>query len=109
MADVYRINVYVPITHVEEVKQALFNAGAGQVGLYDQCCWQTQGQGQFRPLKGSNAFIGDENKLQSICEVKLELVCVKEVIKSAVTAMLHAHPYEEVAFDVYQTLDLSSL
>ncbi len=105
----YRINVYVPKTHVEAVKQALFNAGAGQVGLYDQCCWQTLGQGQFRPLTGSDAFIGKENQLESISEVKLEMVCAKGAIKAALSAMLQVHPYEEVAYDVYQTLDLNSL
>ena len=105
----YRINVYVPTSHVEVVKQALFNAGAGQIGLYDQCCWQTLGQGQFRPLQGSDAFIGEKDQLESISEVKLEMVCAKRQIKLAVAAMLQAHPYEEVAYDVYQSLDLSSL
>ena len=50
----YKISVYVPENSVEKVKQALFDAGAGRIGNYDSCCWQTAGIGQFRPLENSN-------------------------------------------------------
>jgi len=52
----YKLEVYVPLTHAEELKTALFDAGAGRIGNYDCCCWQSVGTGQFRPLAGSNAF-----------------------------------------------------
>ena len=54
----YRINFYVPETHLEIVKDALFQAGAGKIGHYDHCCWQTKGTGQFRPLDSSSPHIG---------------------------------------------------
>ncbi len=102
----YRINVYLPKSHIESVKQAMFDAGAGRIGNYDQCCWQTMGQGQFRPLAGSDAFIGQPDKLETIEEMKLEMVCDGEYIKAVLTAMLAAHPYEEVAHDVYPLLSV---
>lgn len=58
LASHYKINFYVPESHLEIVKQALFDAGAGRQGDYDQACWQCLGQGQFRPLKGANPSIG---------------------------------------------------
>ncbi|MFT5594635.1 MAG: hypothetical protein ACI8SR_003027 [Oceanicoccus sp.] len=71
----YRINVYVPQDHAEVVKLAMFAAGAGRIGLYEHCCWQTIGQGQFKPLSGSNAFIGVVDKLEQVAELKIEMVC----------------------------------
>jgi len=102
----FRINVYVPQSHLEAVKLAMFNAGAGRMGLYDSCCWQTQGEGQFRPLAGSDAFIGDVGKLEKVVEYKLEMVCEAAAMKKALTAMLAAHPYEEAAYDVCPVLGL---
>ncbi len=102
----FRINVYVPNTHLEAVKLAMFNAGAGRIGMYDSCCWQTKGQGQFRPLAGSDAFVGTVDNLETVMEYKLEMVCEAAHMKVALNAMLSAHPYEEVAYDVYPALSL---
>lgn len=103
---VYRINVYVPESHLEPVKEALFKAGAGRVGDYDRCCWQTQGQGQFRPLEGSDPYAGEQGKIETVAEYKLELVCDEDHLIKAVQAMIEAHPYETPAYDVYQPLSL---
>ena len=62
----YKICVYVPEKHVETVKRALFDAGAGRIGNYDSCCWQTDGIGQFRPLAGSNPAIGSQNVVEQV-------------------------------------------
>jgi hypothetical protein len=97
----YKICVYVPEKHVETVKQALFDAGAGSIGNYDSCCWQTDGIGQFRPLPGSNPAIGSQNVVEQVPEVKLELVCEDDLVEAAVRAMRKSHPYEEPAFDVW--------
>lgn len=105
----YRINVYVPEDYAEPVKLAMFAAGAGRIGLYEHCCWQTQGQGQFKPLAGSDAFIGKVNQLEMVAELKIEMVCEAECIKAVVQAMIAAHPYEEPAYDVYQALTLNDL
>lgn len=96
----YKICVYVPENTVEKVKQALFDAGAGRIGNYDCCCWQTAGSGQFRPLKNSHPAIGSINKIERVSEIKIELVCAEKYIESAIKAMKVAHPYEEPAYDV---------
>ncbi len=98
----YKICVYVPENSVEKVKQALFDAGAGRIGNYDSCCWQTAGIGQFRPLENSNPAIGTLNKTEQVNEIKIELVCADDLVKAAIQAMRLAHPYEEPAFDVWQ-------
>lgn len=107
--NIYRINVYVPESHLEEVKAALFAAGAGKIGDYDSCCWQTKGQGQFRPLEGSAPYVGQTGKVETIEEYKLEMVCAAENVKAALESMIQAHPYEEPAYDVYKTVDVSGL
>ena len=98
----FKICVYVPENSVEKVKQALFEAGAGRIGNYDSCCWQTTGTGQFRPLEGSNPAIGSLNEVEHVREVKVELVCADDLVKRAIAAMKQSHPYEEPAFDVWQ-------
>ena len=101
----YKICVYVPENSVEKVKSALFEAGAGKIGNYDSCCWQTEGTGQFRPLDGSNPAIGTLGEIEHIKETKIELVCADEFVHMAVLAMKAAHPYEEPAFDVYELVE----
>ncbi len=98
----YKISVYVPENSVEKVKQALFDAGAGRIGNYDSCCWQTAGIGQFRPLENSNPAIGSIQQLEQVNEIKIELVCADDLVKPAIRAMRLAHPYEEPAFDVWR-------
>ena len=102
----YKICVYVPEKHVEKVKQALFDAGAGRIGNYDRCCWQTQGIGQFRPLEHSNPAIGSLNEVERVHEIKIELVCADELVKDAVRAIRESHPYEEPAFDVWKLAEI---
>ena len=98
----FKICVYVPENSVEKVKQALFEAGAGRIGNYDSCCWQTAGTGQFRPLEGSNPAIGSLNEVEHVREIRVELVCADDLVKRAIAAMKQSHPYEEPAFDVWQ-------
>lgn len=102
----YKLCVYVPGKHVETVKKALFNAGAGHIGQYDQCCWQTTGVGQFRPLENSNPAIGSYDRVETVDEIKIELVCEDALIQQAVAAMKQSHPYEEPAYDVWKLEDL---
>ena len=83
----YKITFYVPDTHLELVKAALFNAGAGRVGAYDSCAWQVKGQGQFRPLAGSNPFVGEHGLLEAVDEYKVELVCDDANIQAAIAAL----------------------
>ena len=71
----YNISFYVPEDYTEQVKTALFDAGAGRIGDYLHCAWQTKGTGQFMPLQGSNAFIGEINCLEKVVEYKVEMMC----------------------------------
>ena len=101
----YKLCVYVPESHLEAVKQALFATGAGRIGDYDSCCWQVAGQGQFRPLAGSSPFIGRTDQVETVAEYKVELVCADEYIADAVAALKRAHPYEEPAYQVWRLED----
>jgi len=98
----YKICVYVPENSVEKVKQALFDAGAGRMGNYDCCCWQSTGIGQFRPLHNSKPAIGTLNTIEYVVETKIELLCADELVKQAVIAIRQSHPYEEPAYDVWR-------
>ena len=102
----YKLAFFVPESHLEAVKNAVFSTGAGKIGDYDHCCWQAKGQGQFRALQGSNPFIGQQGVIESVEEYRVELVCEDAVIQAAVTAMKQAHPYEEPAYDVFALADL---
>ncbi|WP_133131392.1 NGG1p interacting factor NIF3 [Legionella yabuuchiae] len=96
----YRLSFYVPESHVDVVKTALFAVGAGRQGDYDQACWQCLGQGQFRPQAGSNPAIGNSGEITFVPEYKVELLCSAEVIDQAVKALKQVHPYEEPAYSV---------
>ncbi|UTW03041.1 YqfO family protein [Amphritea atlantica] len=102
----YKLAFYVPQENLEAVKQALFATGAGRIGDYDSCCWQVKGVGQFRPLSGSNPHIGSQHLLEQLEEWKVELVCEDHLIRVAVRALKQAHPYEEVAYEVWPLSDL---
>ena len=101
----YKISVFIPQSHLEQVKTAMFEAGAGKIGDYDCCCWQTLGTGQFRPSADANPFIGQANQIESVDEYKVELVCSDQRIRQTIEAMKTAHPYEEPAFDVWKLED----
>jgi hypothetical protein len=98
----YKLAWFVPESHLEATKAAVFEAGAGRIGAYDQCCWQVQGAGQFRPLPGSEPFIGSAEHLQKVAEYRVELVCSDAAIEAAVAALKRAHPYETPAYEVWR-------
>lgn len=102
----YLLCFYVPESHLEVVKEAVFATGAGRIGDYDSCCWQTRGQGQFRPLAGSNPFLGRQGVVEQVEEWKVELVCADELLEAAVSALLDAHPYEEPAWHAIPIAEL---
>ncbi len=102
----YKIVFFVPETHKETVKQALFNAGAGRIGNYDSCAWETLGTGQFRAMQGANPFLGKIDQIEKVDEYRVELVCEDALIKDAIRAMKAAHPYEEPAYDVIKLAEI---
>lgn len=99
----------MPETHIEKVKKALFNKGAGRFGQYDCCAWQVRGQGQFRALAGSSPFLGKLGKVKKVAEYKVEMVCSSDVIQEVVKTLLKVHPYEQPAYDVYEIKTLDDL
>ncbi len=103
----YFIVVYIPKTHLNEVKTAMFNAGAGKIGMYDSCSWETEGLGQFRPLAGSSPFLGSKDHIEQVKEIKVEMVCKKEDVKAILKALLATHPYEEPAYHAVEILTLN--
>lgn len=104
----YKIVFFVPESHLEQTKSALFDAGAGAIGNYDQCCWQVAGVGQFRPLVGSSPFIGQAEQLEQVHEYRVEMVCDDTLIAAAIRALRAVHPYEEPAIDVWQLAEVGS-
>jgi hypothetical protein len=102
----YKIAVFIPSSHIEAVKSALFEAGAGHIGAYDCCAWQCLGQGQFRGLAESKPFIGSKGQIETVEEYRVEMVCDDARVKSAIAALKQAHPYEEPAYDVWRLADL---
>jgi hypothetical protein len=105
----YQLCFYVPESHLESVKEALFAQGAGRYNDYDQCCWQVRGEGQFRPLAGSRPYVGAVHRLEKLVEYKVEMICRDEVIKAALETLLAVHPYEEPSYRVYKILTVEEL
>lgn len=98
----YKLAVYVPKTHIDDVRIALGNAGAGHLGNYKECSFSIDGEGRFKPCKGSNPYIGKEGGLESVHEVKIETIVTQRVLGGVISSMIKAHPYEEVAYDLYR-------
>lgn len=103
----YLITFYVPESDAETVKEALFGAGAGKYNKYDRCSWETSGTGQFRPLKGSNPYLGKLDTTEKVKELRVEMICDNQFIKDAVKALINTHPYEEPAYNIIKMEDLT--
>ncbi len=96
-----KLSVFVPTTHIAQVQKAVFAAGAGHIGQYDCCGFQMQGQGSFRPLEGASPFLGAVDMLEKVDEIRFETIYAKHVEGQVLEALLQAHPYEEIAYDIY--------
>ena len=105
LSDLLKLTVYVPASHLEAVKDALFAAGAGRVGDYDRCAWQVLGEGQFRALPGAQPFVGAVGVQESVAEYRVEMVLARSLLTEVVAALKAAHPYETPAFDVVALID----
>ena len=96
-----KLVVFVPIAHAEAVRASMFAAGAGHIGNYDECSYGLEGLGTFRPGEGANAFVGEKGARHSEPETRIETIVHAPLERAVVQAMLSAHPYEEVAYDLY--------
>lgn len=97
-----KIVVFVPEGYEDQVRSAMVKQGAGWIGAYSDCSFQTKGTGTFRPLEGTNPFLGQQGKLEMAEEIRLETIVPEKMLKKVVNAMVKAHPYEEVAYDIYK-------
>ncbi|AJA21486.1 TPA: Nif3-like dinuclear metal center hexameric protein [Bacillus thuringiensis] len=96
-----KVVVFVPVTHAEEVRKALGDAGAGHIGNYSHCTFSSEGTGTFVPQEGTNPYIGETGQLERVEEVRIETIIPASLQRKVIKAMVTAHPYEEVAYDVY--------
>ena len=100
-----KIIVTIPIENVEEVRNAICEAGAGVIGNYTHCCMTTKCIGTFKPNDNANPYIGENNKLEFVEEEKLEVVCDVDIVKKVISKLREVHPYEEPAIDIIPLLD----
>ncbi|PYH71244.1 uncharacterized protein BO88DRAFT_403400 [Aspergillus vadensis CBS 113365] len=103
--DRYKLVFFVPHSDLEACKDAVFATGAGTFpgGKYRKCCFQMPGQGQFLPSEGANPAIGEVGTVETVEEMKVEVMCLgRSIMLQAVEALIKAHPYEEVAYEVYK-------
>jgi dinuclear metal center YbgI/SA1388 family protein len=96
-----KLVVFVPEHNVDAVAKALAEAGAGAIGDYTECTFRTQGKGTFRGGECANPYLGEKGRLEEVEEVRVETVVPAHAVRRAVDAAIAAHPYEEVALDVY--------
>jgi dinuclear metal center YbgI/SA1388 family protein len=96
-----KLVVFVPRDHAESVRNAIFDAGAGHIGEYDQCSFNLEGEGSFRGSEKSDPFTGKPGILHFEKEVRVETVFPGFLGSVIIEKMIQAHPYEEVAYDIY--------
>ena len=103
-----KLVTYVPERNADEVREALFKAGAGKIGHYDSCSFNSIGLGTFRANENANPYVGDRGVLHNEKEIRIETI-LPFYLKSAVIAALnHVNPYEEVAYDIYQLINMTN-
>lgn len=97
----FKLTTFVPSEAVDTVREAMAAKGAGIIGNYSHCSFQTPGSGTFKPMPGAEPYIGHIGELEKAPEFRLEMLVPESRLHDAITAMIAAHPYEEVAYDVY--------
>lgn len=96
----YKIQTFCPIKDTPNLKEKLTQAGAGQLGDYEACTFQTEGIGEFMPNAQANPYIGENNKLEQVEEIKIESIVTKDNLSKVINALIKNHPYEEPAYDI---------
>jgi len=96
-----KLAFYVPVSHADEVRNVVFEAGAGVIGNYDMCSFNIVGEGSFRGDANTNPFVGVKGEFHIEKEVRVEMVMPSAISEQVVSALIKAHPYEEVAYDLY--------
>lgn len=96
-----KLFTYVPVSNADKVRDALFLAGAGKIGNYDSCSFNSNGKGTFRANENANPYVGKKGEIHFEDEVKLEVVFPTYLNAKVVAALKQAHPYEEVAYEIF--------
>ena len=97
----YKLVVFVPLSHAKAVREAIHTAGGGTLGNYSHVSFSSRGIGRFKPEKGADPTIGRVDKLEEVEEERIEILVDKDIVGDVITTMKKAHPYEEVAYDLY--------
>jgi len=95
-----KLITFAPLDNAEDLRKALFAAGAGQLGKYSECSFNTEGTGTFKPEEGADPFVGEIGKRHEEKEMKIEVIFPGYLEQKIIRAMIEAHPYEEVAYDI---------
>lgn len=104
----FKLNYYCPVAHHENVRDKLFEAGAGSIGNYDECSFNVTGTGTFKPGDGSNAFVGEIGKRQQENEIRVEMIVEQNKLSKVLKSLTEHHPYEEVAYDIFPLLNTNN-
>jgi hypothetical protein len=104
-----KIVTFVPLASANDVRQAFGDAGAGQIGEYSYCSYSVVGKGRFVPSSQAQPHIGSAGVAEVVEEERIEVVCDRLDAKAVIAALKQAHPYEEVAFDIYELIDVGEL
>lgn len=102
-----KIIVTIPVKNLDDVRNAICEAGAGIIGNYTDCSIATKCIGTFKPEEGANPYIGEKNKLEFVQEEKLEVRCSIDKAKEVISKLREVHPYEEPAIDIIPLIDES--
>lgn len=105
MAASYKLVWFVPASHLDSTRDAVFAAGAGRIGEYARCSWATNGEGTFLGGEGTHPALGEAGRDERVAESRVETVVPAERLEAVVAALRLAHPYEEPAFDVYERVE----
>ncbi|MCH2234136.1 MAG: Nif3-like dinuclear metal center hexameric protein [Crocinitomicaceae bacterium] len=102
-----KISVFCPVANTNDVKNAMFQAGAGNIGEYSHCSFSAGGEGTFMASENANPYVGNKNEVHKEEEVKIEVIASNHKLSKILNALLEAHPYEEVAYDIYPLANIN--
>lgn len=103
--ELVKLVTFVPSEQAEKVREALFNAGAGNIGNYDECSFNSEGKGTFRAGKEANPYVGEIGERHSEPETRIEVILPKFKLNKVIEELRNNHPYEEPAYDIFPLLN----
>lgn len=102
MKQARKVVVFVPETHADQVREAIGEAGGGEIGNYTFCSFSAKGQGRFKPVEGANPATGAVGILETVPEERIEITCSPKKVNDVIAAIKRSHPYEEIPIDIYR-------